>query len=143
MDNIEAKRLVELGLEHRRAEREEAEKDAFLDAYEQQQIQCCNTNFATAKMKREAEEATRRKIAEAAERQKARAAELAKEMARENAAMAAWRYYGAACIALLLLTALTRMPLWAAITLALGLAVFPAAYIFRLYYPLEGGSENG
>lgn len=142
MDNIEAKRLVELGLEHRRAEREEAEKDAFLDAYEQQ-IQCCNTNFAAAKMKREAEEATRRKIAEAAERQKARAAELAKEMARENSAMAACRYYGAACIALLLLTAMTRMPLWAAITLALGLAVFPAAYIFRLYYPLEGGSENG
>lgn len=48
MDSIEAKRLVELGLEHRRAEREEAEKDASLDAYERQQIQFCNTNFTTA-----------------------------------------------------------------------------------------------
>lgn len=100
MDTIEAKRLVELGLEHRRAEREEAEKDAFLEAYEQEQIQFCNTNNLTAKMKREAEEATRRKMAEAAERQKARAAELAREMARENAAMAACRYYAAACIGL-------------------------------------------
>lgn len=143
MDSIEAKRLVTLGLEYRRAEREEAEKDAFLEAYEQEQIQFCNTNKLTAEMKREAEEATRRKMAEAAERQKARAAELAKEMARDNAAAAACRYYGAACIGLLLLTALTRMPLWAAITMALGLAVFPAAYIFRLYYPLEGEEENG
>lgn len=143
MDSMEAKRLVALGLEHRRAEREEAKKDAILDQYEKEQIQFCNTNCATAKLKREAEEATRRKMAEADERQKDRAAEAAKEMARENAAIAACRYYAAACLGLLLLTALTRMPLWGAVTLALGLAVFPAAYIFRLYYPAEGEKENG
>ena len=46
--------------------------------------------------------------------------------------------YGVFCLAILCLTIFTHLPLWGAITTALGMAVFPAVYIFRLYYPLEG-----
>mgnify|MGYP003306866712 CR=1 FL=1 len=38
---------------------------------------------------------------------------------------------------ILILTAISNMNVFFSIALALGLAVFPAVYIYRLYVPLE------
>lgn len=56
-------------------------------------------------------------------------------------AEAACRYYGIAVLLVILLTAVFRMNVFFAMALALGLAVFPAVYIYRLYNPLEEVSK--
>lgn len=135
MTNEEAKQIVSAGLEQRKADRETAAQESLLEQYEQEQIRACNENCAGARMKRDAERATRLTIQKAEAKRAERAADLAKAQAREDAAMSALRNYGLACLAALWLTAFTHLPIWAAAALALGLGVFPAAYIFRLYYP--------
>lgn len=138
MNEASAKQIVSAGLERRKEARENAEKEAQLDRYEQAQIRAINENCAGARLKRSAEQQTRKSIQEAEARRAARAAELAEAQRKEDAAMAACRYYGLACLAVLWLAAVTRFPFWAAVAMIAGLAVFPAAYIFRLYFPLEG-----
>ena len=49
----------------------------------------------------------------------------------------ACRKYGFAVLLVILLTAVSRMNVFFSLALALGLAVFPAVYIYRLYNPLE------
>lgn len=137
MNSEEAKRIVGAGLERRRTERQIAEQEACLEQYERDMIGACNEHCADAKIQRRIEETGRISKEQAETRRAARAEALAKEQAREDAAVAACRYYGLACLVILWLTAVTQFPIWAAVTLALGLGVFPAAYIFRLYYPIE------
>lgn len=136
MSNEEAKRYVSAGLELRRNARQEAEREAKLEQYEQDMIETCNINCADARFSRQQEAAGRknREIIEA--RRAARAEALAQELAKEEEATTAVKRYIITCMAILWLTAFTYLPIWAAITLDLGLAVFPAAYIFRLYYPV-------
>lgn len=62
---------------------------------------------------------------------------MAKEQAREEAALDAVRKYCIACLGIAAVASWTPMEWWAAAALIAGLAVFPAAYIFRLYYPIE------
>ena len=137
MSNDEARRIVTAGLERRKAERETAAQEARLEQYEQDQIRCCNEHFANAKVQRQLEETGRRNKQQYEARRAARQQALALELAREEAATDAVRKYVVFCLAMLCLTIFTHLPLWAAITTALGMVVFPAAYIFRLYYPLE------
>lgn len=137
MSNEEARRIVQIGLERRKAERETAAREAKLEKYEQDQILFCNMHCADAKVQRQKEENGRRNKQQYEARRAAREQALAVEMAREQAAIDAVKKYGVFCLAMLTLTIFTHLPMWGAITTALGMGVFPAVYIFRLYYPLE------
>lgn len=138
MSNDEARRIVTAGLERRKAERETAAREARLERYEQDQIRCCNEHSANAKVLRLMDETGRMQQEQVKARQAAKAEALAKELEREQAATDAVKKYGVFCLAMMCLTIFTHLPMWGAITTALGMGVFPAAYIFRLYYPLEG-----
>lgn len=133
----EARQIVQAGLERRKADREAAAREAQLERYEQDQIRCCNEHFANAKVQRLMDETGRMNREQYEARKAAREQALAMEMAREQAATDAVKKYGVFCLATLCLTIFTHLPVWAAITTVIGMGVFPAAYIFRLYYPLE------
>ena len=137
MNSDEARRIVQNGLDRRKEDRDTAAKEARLEKYEQDQIHFCNEHCANAKEQRQLEETGRRNMQQYEARRAARQQALALELAREEAATEAVRKYGVFCMATLCLTIFTHLPVWAAITTALGMGVFPAAYIFRLYYPLE------
>ena len=134
----EARMIVQAGLERRKIQRAEAAQEARLERYEQDQIHFCNVHSAAAKEQRQLEETGRIRREQMEERRNARAAALAQELEREEAATEAVKKYAVICLVILCLTIFTYLPLWGAITLIVSLAVFPAAYIFRLYYPLEG-----
>lgn len=137
MSNNEARQIVQAGLERRKAEREKAAQEAKLEKYEQDQILFCNMHCADAKVQRQLEETGRLNRERFAAMRAAQAEAVAKQMARDQAAVDAIKKYIVVCLAMLTLTIFTHLPLWGAITTALGMGVFPAAYIFRLYYPLE------
>ena len=137
MNSKEAKQIGADGLERRRDAREIADREAVLDRYEEDQIRACNIHFADAKYQRQLEETGRLSREQMAARRAARDKAQAKKIARELAAEDAVKKYITVCLAIFCLTIFTYLPVWAAATLALGLAVFPAAYIFRLYYPLD------
>ena len=106
-------------------------KERQLEQYELDMIRRLNVHCADAKKdtaSREREEARR------AEREAARA----KDREREEKGTRAARLYVYSCVANLLLVGFTSFPWWAAVALALGLAVFPLSYIYRLYVPLGG-----
>lgn len=138
MSSDEARRIVQIGLDRRKEERDTAAREARLDKYEQDQIRFCNVHSANAKEQRQREETGRIQREQMEERRIARAAALAQEKERDEAATDAVKKYAVICLAILCLTIFTYLPLWGAITLIVSLAVFPAAYIFRLYFPLEG-----
>lgn len=133
----EARQIVQAGLDRRKADRETAAREAKLERYEQDQIRCCNEHSANAKVLRQMDETGRIQQEQFKARQAAKAEALAKEREREQAATDAIKKYGVFCLATLCLTIFTHFPLWAAITTVVSMGVFPAAYIFRLYYPLE------
>lgn len=137
MSNDEARKIVQSGLDRRKEDRQIAEREGRLERYEQDMIDTCNKNCANAKVLRLTEESGRLQKQQMEAKRLARAEALAKEMEREEKACSAVKKYIVACMALLCLTIFTYLPMWAAVTFALGLAVFPAAYVFRLYYPLE------
>lgn len=137
MSNMEAQQIVQAGLERRKAERETAAQEARLERYEKEQIRFCNEHCADAKILRRQEESGRITREQFEARRAAKAEELAKELEREEAATDAVKKYAVSCMATLCLTIFTHLPVWAAITLCVSLAVFPVAYIFRLYFPAE------
>ena len=138
MSNEEKKRIVAEGLERRKAERVAAEREAKLDSYEQEQLDAVHRNCEGARMSREAEEERQMQYQQRIARRKEWAAKAAKRQMLEDKSVAAVRYYGVLCLVVLLISALTRLPFWAAAALILGGTVFPIAYIFRLYNPIEG-----
>lgn len=133
MSTEEARNTVTAGLERRKADR--MKRDAALDDQARQLRQTISGNHAMKTMTEiqrkamEAEETKKRR----AERAKAKADMVIKDMKAEDAC----RKYGIACLVILLLTAISRMNVFFSIALVLGLAVFPAVYIYRLYVPLE------
>lgn len=137
MSSEEAKRQVQEGLQRKQIQRKEAEKEAQLEQYEQDQIEACNKNCADAQLRRQMEETGRISREQAAARKRERMKAMAEAQAREDKAVHAVRYYGLACMAILWIWAMTRLPFWAAVTLILSIAVFPMVYVFRLYYPIE------
>ena len=137
MSTEEARHIVQLGLDRRKVDRDTAANEARLEAYEQEQIDFCNAHFAAAKEQRRKEEAGRMTRQQWEAEKAAYDQAVAMEMAREQAATDAVKKYGVFCMGCLCLTVFTHLPVWAAITLAVSMGVFPAAYIFRLYFPLE------
>lgn len=133
MSTDEARCTVAAGLERRRAYRTKV--DAELEDQARKLRLTISDNHAMKTMTdiqrktMEEEEARKRR----AERAKAKADMVIKDMKAEDAC----RKYGIACLVILLLTAISRMNVFFSIALALGLAVFPAVYIYRLYVPLE------
>lgn len=133
MSTEEARCIVTAGLERRRAYR--TRMDAELENQARQLRLTISDNHAMKTMTdiqrktMEEEEAKKRR----AERAKAKADMVARDMKVAEAV----RKYGAACLAILILTAISRVNIFFSLALALGLAVFPAVYIYRLYVPLE------
>lgn len=133
-----AREFVQSGLDRRKEDRKIAEQEGRLEQYELDMIGACNVHCADAKKQRQKEETGRLNKERLEAIRMAREKALALEMEREEKAVSAVKKYGVICMAILCLTIFTKLPLWAAITLAFGLAVFPAVYVFRLYVPLEG-----
>lgn len=104
-------------------------KERQLDQYELDMIQRLNVH---CRDKKEETAALELKKIRAAQRQEAQ--RKAREL--EYKGTMAVRKYVYACVGNLLLVGFTSFPWWAAVALTLGLAVFPAAYIYRLYVPL-------
>lgn len=133
MSTEEARSIVTAGLERLKEDR--IKRDAALEDQARQLRQTISGNHTMKTMTEiqrktmEAEEARKRR----AERAKAKADMVIKDMKAEDAC----RKYGIACLVILILTAISNMNVFFSVALALGLAVFPAVYIFRLYYPLE------
>lgn len=120
----EAKQYVAEGLERRKTDRQTREQQ--LDNYEQQMIAFCNKHSADSKQSRTETEKR--------ETYRALKAEKLEAMRRKDAAAEmACTKYGYACVAILLLSAWTPIPFYAAVALIAGLAVFPVAYIVKLY----------
>ena len=133
MSTEEARSIIAAGLERRKEDR--ARRDAALEDQARQLRMTINDNhnFRTLSEEQrkalEAENIQKRR----AERAKAKADQVIRDMKAEEAV----RKYGAACLLILLMTAVFRLNVLVAISLTLGLAVFPAAYIYRLYVPIE------
>lgn len=134
MSSNEARQIVEAGLERKKAER--LQRDAELEKQERLLRMTINDNHLVKtiseaqKKELQKEEARKRKEARA----KARADSAARDMAAEDALSR----YGIICLVILLIASIARLNVFVVIALVLGLAVFPAAYIYRLYVPLEG-----
>ena len=137
MSADEARSVVSAGLERRKEYR--VRRDAALEDQARKLRQTISGNHAMKTMTEiqrkamEVEEARKRR----AERAKAKADMVVRDMKAEDAC----RKYGIVCLLIVLLTAISRMNVFFAIALVLGLAVFPAVYIYRLYVPLEEVSK--
>lgn len=137
MSTEEARSIVAAGLERRKEDR--VRRDAALEDQARQLRMTINDNhnFRTLSEEQrkalEAENIQKRR----AERAKAKADQVIRDMKAEEAV----RKYGLACLLILLMTAVFRLNVLVAISLALGLAVFPVAYIYRLYVPFEEVSQ--
>lgn len=137
MSSEENKRIVTEGLERRKADRVAAEREAQLDSYEQDQLAAIHQNCADARLNREAEHSRYLQQQQRIARRQEWAAKAARAQMLEDKSVAAVRYYGVLCLVVLLISAVTKLPFWAAAALILGGAIFPVAYIFRLYNPVE------
>ena len=121
MSSSEARQIVQNGLDRLKVIRNE--REAVLEDQARQLRRTINDNH------------TARTMTDAQRLKKAKAERKARVKARrdkENAAILAVQYYARVCIGVVLVTLLTPFPWWAAIALTAGLAVFPAAYIYRL-----------
>lgn len=131
MNNTEEnRRIVAAGLEHRRELRMEAQREEEQEAYEQDMILACNLHCADAKKDRQDRERTKQRRAEIA---KAKADRVRLEDAANNAV----RIYGVLALVTMLVCATTPMPFYGAAAFLMGDAAIVAAYIFRLFYPIE------
>lgn len=109
--------------------------DLALDAYEVEMISGINAHRAA----RAAQAISRDElIAERVAADKA----MREDMERERKSSEAIKRYILVCLATLCFSAFSPFPVWAAAAFCLGGAVFPASYIFRLYYPIENESEE-
>lgn len=138
MSTDEARKLVSLGLQRRREEKEAAANEKRLEEYEREMIATCNDNAADAKAQREADEVNRYNQQQLAAYRREQREKMIREWERDNTAYTAVRRYAFALLILMLVTVWTPLPCWAAVALIIGTAVCLAAYIFRLYFPAEG-----
>lgn len=126
----ENRRTVAAGLEHRRELRLEAQREEAQEAYEQDMITACNLHAADARKDREQKERKQQIRAQIA---KAKADRVRLECAANNAV----RIYGVLALVTMLVCATTPMPFYGAAAFLMGDAAITAAYIFRLFYPIE------
>lgn len=122
--------IFKRNLEYHQKEKAAQAADRALDAYEAEMISGINAHRAA----RAAQAISREELI--AERVAAdRAAREDRE--REYKASEAIKRYVLVCLATLCFSAFSPFPVWAAAAFCLGGAVFPASYIFRLYYPID------
>ena len=127
--------IFKRNLEYHQKEKAAQAADRALDAYEAEMISGINAHRAA----RAAQALSRDElIAERVAADKA----MREDMERENKSSEAIKRYILVCLATLCFAAFSPFPVWAAAAFCLGGAVFPASYIFRLYYPIENGSED-
>lgn len=109
--------------------------DEALDVYEMEMISGINAHRAAR-----AAQALRRDelIAERVAADKA----MREDMEREYKSSEAIKRYILVCLATLCFSAFSPFPVWAAAAFCLGGGVFPASYIFRLYFPIDNESEE-
>ena len=130
MDKNEARQIVAEDLENRKLQRAEEAREAKREQFEQDMITACNRNCADRKKTREKEEMS-------AQRRAAIAAAKAKAWELECKANNALRLYGVMCLVVLLVSAVTKLPFWAAMSLIVGGTAPLAAYIYRLFVPIK------
>jgi hypothetical protein len=128
--------IFKRNLEYHQKEKAAQAADRALDAYEAEMISGINAHRAV----RAAQAISREElIAERVAADKA----AREDMEREYKASEAIKRYILVCLAILCFAAFSPFPVWAAATFCLGGGVFPASYIFRLYYPIdENESED-
>lgn len=127
--------IFKRNLEYHQKEKAAQKVDEALDAYEAEMISGINAHRAV----RAAQALSREElIAERVAADKA----AREDMEREYKASEAIKRYILVCMAILCFAAFSPFPVWAAITFCVASAVFPAAYIFRLYFPIENESEE-
>ena len=127
--------IFKRNLEYHQKEKAAQAADRALNAYEAEMISGINAHRAA----RAAQALSRDElIAERVAADKA----AREDMEREGKASEAIKRYILVCLATLCFSAFSPFPVWAAAAFCLGGAVFPASYIFRLYYPIENESEE-
>ena len=127
--------IFKRNLEYHQKEKAAQKVDEALDAYEVEMISGINAHRAV----RAAQAISRKElIAERVAADKA----AREDMEREYKASEAIKRYILVCLAILCFAAFSPFPVWAAITFCVASAVFPASYIFRLYFPIENESED-
>lgn len=127
--------IFKRNVEYHQKEKAAQKVDEALDAYEMEMISGINAHRAA----RAAQALSRDELV--AERVAADKA-AREDMEREYKASEAIKRYILVCLATLCFSAFSPFPVWAAAAFCLGGAVFPASYIFRLYYPIENESEE-
>lgn len=127
--------IFKRNVEYHQKEKAAQKVDEALEAYEAEMISGINAHRAA----RAAQALSRdERIAERVAADKA----AREDMEREYKASEAIKRYILVCLATLCFSAFSPFPVWAAAAFCLGGAVFPASYIFRLYYPIENESEE-
>ena len=127
--------IFKRNLEYHQKEKAAQAADRALDAYEMEMISGINAHRAA----RAAQALSRDElIAERVAADKA----MREDRDREYKSSEAIKRYILVCLATLCFSAFSPFPVWAAAAFCLGGAVFPASYIFRLYYPIENESEE-
>lgn len=137
MNKDEARAVVRDGLRLKRHLQEEAKQEARLEAYERDMIANCNAHCADAKVLRLANEQNRIDREQMVAQKRKQREEMLRNMERDENALEAVRAFIFVCMAVMLVTAWTPFPWWGAVALVVGMAVFAAAYIFRIYVPWE------
>lgn len=126
--------IFKRNLEYHQKEKAAQAADRALDAYEAEMISGINAHRAV----RAAQAISREElIAERVAADKA----AREDMERDCKASEAIKRYILVCMATMCFAAFSPFPVWAAATFCLGGGVFPAAYIFRLYFPIEESEE--
>ena len=127
--------IFKRNVEYHQKEKAAQKVDEALDVYEMEMISGINAHRAA----RAAQALSRDElIAERVAADKA----MREDMEREYKSSEAIKRYILVCLATLCFSAFSPFPVWAAAAFCLGGAVFPASYIFRLYYPIENESEE-
>lgn len=127
--------IFKRNVEYHQKEKAAKKVDEALDVYEAEMISGINAHRAA----RAAQAISRDElIAERVAADKA----MRENMERENKSSEAIKRYILVCLATMCFAAFSPFPVWAAAAFCLGGAVFPASYIFRLYYPIENESEE-
>ena len=133
MSSNEARQIVEDGLERRKADRER--RDAQLEQQERiLRLMINEKHFAKAKIDAQREKNWKAAYSEMRKaEQERRAQQLAREMQTEDIIQKSIL----TGLSILLAAGIFRLNVFVALSLVLGLAVFPAVKIYRLYFPLE------
>lgn len=126
--------IFKRNVEYHQKEKAAQAADRALDAYEMEMISGINAHRAA----RAAQALSREEqIAERVAADKA----MREDMEREYKSSEAIKRYILVCLATMCFAAFSPFPVWAAITFCVASAVFPASYIFRLYFPINESED--